>query len=98
MFKTPQSQWILIRQDLKKESRYVPRLMKERARKMRPNPLENPFQAEGVLQLFRQISWEIFVKVMEKYDDGHQQRKWPAIFNYIYETELRHINACLGRE
>ncbi|MFQ5728739.1 MAG: hypothetical protein ACE5GN_00040, partial [Waddliaceae bacterium] len=98
IFQTPQSQWILIRQDLKKESRRIPRIMKARGRKMRPNPLQNPFQTEAALQLFRQIAWEIFVQVMAKYDDGFQQRKWPAIFNHIYETELRHINACLGRK
>jgi hypothetical protein len=97
IFQTPQSQWILIRKGLKDESRHIPQIMKEQAKKMRPNPLENSFQTESALRLLRKVAWEIFVKVMEKYD-GSQKRKWQLIFDYIYETELRHINACLSRE
>jgi len=93
----PQSQWFVIGSELESRNRYIPRRMKQQAKRMRRSPLENPFQPEDALELFRQVLWEEFVEVMKKYD-GANQRNWRDIFSLIYQSESERINFCIGIE
>ena len=59
-----QSRWDIITSALQSRSFEVPQIVKARARKMQPNPLEYPFQKQASGRLLLQVLFEVFSKVL----------------------------------
>lgn len=85
----------MVSRSLRQKNRTIPQLMKDQARRMRPNPLENPFDPVAAEDLFRQVLWNVFADVMIQ----HNIKNRPQIegaFNFIYKEESKRITGCLG--
>jgi len=67
LYRYDQSMWNLATRDLTETSRTIPDEVQQRARKMRPNPLKRPFNADATQALIEQLLYERFVLVMAKY-------------------------------
>jgi hypothetical protein len=70
--------------------------MRTYAKKMKPSPLEKPFDHKGAVNLLRVVTREFFMEAMKKYQPVIE-RDWDATFNYIFDTELERINACIAK-
>lgn len=95
LYKAPQGMWNLIARELNSRNSRIPGMMRDHAKKMRPNPLENPFDEDAAIKLLRRVTREIFMETMRKYQPV-VERDWERIFSYIFDFELERIEQCLG--
>lgn len=92
-----QSQYALIYIDLMREERHVPTLVKERARRMKPNPLSHPFQPDKAKDLLLNTLYEVFAKVIRKHAAVHEDTI-RGMFQFIVEKQTNQLDACFGKK
>lgn len=92
-----QSQWSLVYVDLMRERTTIPELVKERARKMKPNPLDYPFQAEQAEEILLKALYEVFSKVIRKHSTANDE-VIQGMFKYIVERQSKKLEACFGKK
>ena len=92
-----QSNWPLINTELQKNLKRVPELVKERAKKMDPNPFGNPFQPEEASKLLRKVLYEVFSETLANFQITNQS-KVQEMFRYIRERQSQRLLSCFGQE
>lgn len=90
-----QSQWDPIYSDLIRNVRRVPDLVKEKSRKLKPSPIDHPFDADKVKQILLDSEFEVFRDTMisHYFEDLNAIQ---GMFNYILRQQEGKINQCLG--
>ncbi|MCB1111090.1 MAG: hypothetical protein H7A37_07410 [Chlamydiales bacterium] len=93
-----QSQWAPILLDLRQNARQVPRIVRSRARKMNPNPIQNPFDPTAAQKLLMDVLYEVFADTMRNNDLVNQgilnQDDINDMFNYIWSNQVNELEAC----
>lgn len=95
LYRVFQSQWDSIIVNLRQDVQYVPRIVRDRARRLRPDPFEHPFDAEKVKELILAVEFEIFRDAMVRnyfYDVSATY----GMFDYIRSRQEKKIDHCLG--
>lgn len=90
-----QNRWVPINNELRRRSQDLPNIVRQRADKMSPSPLEYPFQPDIALQLFWDVSYDVFNSVMRDYMI-YDQSIVRNMFNYIRSQQEPGIIRCLG--
>lgn len=88
-----QSNWNLINQELRRNVRLVPEIVRARAKRMDPNPLGTPFEPEAALQLLQQVLLEVFSETLFLFHITNQS-KIEEMFQYIREQQIERFTAC----
>lgn len=89
-----QAQWFRIAQELRRKGKALPAKMKLAAAKMRPNPLEDVFNAEAAKEILRKEANSLFIEVMEQFDITNAFTR-QELFRNIWGWEEMRIDACL---
>lgn len=93
-----QSTWPLINDELRRRSLNVSSIIKNKANRMNPSPLEYPFQYEAAANLLWTTLYEIFSSVVQKYGIN-DQGDISTMFNYLRtQQEVRLKNCLQGNE
>jgi hypothetical protein len=95
LYHVMQSLWGPAYTDLLVNVKKVPTLVKAKARKMSPNPFDNPFDPEKAKQVLIDAEFEVFRDTMV----SHYFADLNAIhgmFDYIVRQQEANINRCLG--
>lgn len=92
-----QSNWTLINTELQNNLKRVPELVKERAKKMNPNPFGNPFQPQEASKLLREVLLEVFSETLAGFQITNQG-KVQEMFRYIRERQSQRLLSCFGAE
>lgn len=92
----PQSNWTPINQELQKNVRFVPQLVKERADRMIPNPFV-PFQPQAASALLRSVLFEVFSRTLAVFHITNQN-KVDEMFQYLRERQSQLFLSCFGEE
>lgn len=97
LFYVFQSQWDPILSEISRTSQKAPQQLKERAKKLRPNPLEHPFDPEKTKELLLSIEYDIFRNALIKnYFNNAQAIK--GMFDFIVNAQAERIEICLGKK
>jgi len=89
----PESSWASVVTELKRREKEVPAIVKERAVKMRPNPLYRPYDAEAAEAILEAVLYEIFYETVKPYDiKGVANLK--QAFGYIKRKRIADWEAC----
>ena len=96
LYRVLQNQWDPIVSDLSRNAPRVPKLVKEKARRLAKNPLEHPFDPEKTVELLIEAEYEVFRETMiaRYYYDANAIS---GMFEYVKGYKLEEINACLIR-
>lgn len=94
-----QNQWDYIARQLESVNHEIAPRMKAKAIKMRPNPLQYPFNGKRAKDLLKETAWELFQEVMVRIEADRSRavlhRFWRDIFEYIFTVELGRIDPCI---
>lgn len=88
-----QSQWDMLSQELMGTNFQVQAMIKERAKRMRPSPLEYPFQPDKAEDLLQTVAWELFLQVMRRHNITNQPML-QDVFNIIFQAEIERLRVC----
>ncbi len=94
LYRVPTNQMNSLYNELKYRARDVNYIVTQRARRMKPNPLENPFNAEESKSLFLSVLFEIFNETMQ-INNITNDRDIRQMFEYILEKREGYLNSCL---
>ena len=97
MFYVFQSQWDPILTSLKYEAGQVPRMMKDRARALKPNPMDYPFDADKTKELFLAVEYEVFHKVLIR-NYVYDLQAIRGMFDNIVLHQQKRIDGCLVKK
>lgn len=97
MFYIFQSHWDLILTSLKHEANQVPQIMRERARALKPNPMEYPFDADKTKELLLAIEYEVFHKVLIR-NYVYDLQAIKGMFDNIVQHQQKRIDGCLVKK
>ncbi|HEV8052578.1 MAG TPA: hypothetical protein VGP47_08785 [Parachlamydiaceae bacterium] len=92
-----QSNWALINTELQNNLKQVPEMVKERAKKMDPNPFGTPFQPQEASKLLRRVLLEVFSATLANFQITNQG-KVEEMFRYIRERQSQRLLSCFGQE
>ena len=92
-----QSQWALIYVDLMKERSAIPGLIKENVRRMKPNPLQYPYQSDKAEELLLKTLYEVFSRVIHKHAAVNEE-VIQGMFKFIVERQSKRLEACFGKK
>ena len=95
MYDVNQSQWPLIAQMLVDRSLMVPNIIKQRAQRMMPDPLEYPFNSSEAVKLLKQVLLEVFAQVMRE-SGIFNENVVRGMFEYVYKKQDARFEACIG--
>lgn len=97
LFYVFQSQWDPILSEIARASQNAHQQLKDRAKKLRPNPLEHPFDPEKTKELLLSIEYDIFKNALIKnYFRNAQAIK--GMFDFIVNAQAERIEICLGKK
>lgn len=88
-----QSSWQPIYNDLMVRAKDSRRLIKEKAKKEKKNPLEHPFDAKRAKELLIEVQREIFVKTLN-YWRVWDERTIEGMFSSITEHNKKMLDGC----
>jgi len=94
LHKVGQSSWALIIRDLKDRSKKVPMLMMSKARTMRPNPLDSPFDGSEAEKILIPILLSVFRETLISFN-FNDESGIRDMFNYIYSFQKSRLKQCL---
>lgn len=98
MHHVPQSAWIPITQVLTSQSTQVPRYIREKARRMQPNPFDPVFLPEVALGLIEETLFQIFSTTMAPYMNYQavviNQGDIADMFRYIRNKQEKAFLRC----
>src|SRR5665647_459566 len=97
MFYVFQSHWDPILTSLKYEANQVPRMMKDRARALKPNPMDYPFDADKTKELLLAVEYEVFHKVLIR-NYVYDLQAIRGMFDNIVLHQQKRIGACLVKK
>lgn len=97
MFYVFQSQWDPILTSLKYEAGQVPRIMRERARALKPNPIDYPFDADKTKELLLAVEYEVFRTVLVR-NYVYDLQAIRGMFDNIVLHQQKRIDACLVKK
>lgn len=92
-----QSNWSLINQELQRNLKRVPELIRERAKKMDPNPFGPPFQPREASELLQKVLLEVFSDTLSVFHITNQG-KIEEMFQYLRERQSQRLVSCFGEE
>jgi hypothetical protein len=91
-----QSNWALINEELQRNVLQVPRMVRERASHMHPNPFE-PFQPQAASALLRTVLLEVLSNSLAVFHITNQNQI-EEMYQYIRERQSQLFLSCLGDE
>ncbi len=94
LHEVPQSQWEPILTKLQARSKDVPNKVRELARRLSPNPLENPFQKKEAEELLKKVLLEIFEGTLRESNVFHTS-SIQDMFEDIWLKQAPLLNKCL---
>ncbi|MEC7839549.1 MAG: hypothetical protein VX777_05885 [Chlamydiota bacterium] len=94
LHKVGQSSWGLIISDLKQKSLQVPGMMMAKARTMKPNPLDSPFDPKQAEKILHPLLFTIFRETLISYNFTNESGI-RDMFEYIYSFQEDRIKRCL---
>lgn len=97
LFYVFQSQWDPILSEISRGTQSVPQLLKERAQRLRPNPLEHPFDPEKTKELLLAIEYDVFRNALIK-NYFYNMQAIRGMFDFIVNAQAGRIEACLGKK
>jgi len=89
-----QSSWSEISRNLKSQTTDIPRLVKERASKIHPNPFDIPFNPEVAGEVLKQVLVGILAQTLTYYQINNSSNKANDIFNYLQHLKMEQWNEC----
>lgn len=92
-----QSSWSAINAEIKKRSKDIPRMVRERAAKMHPNPFEIPYQPEAAGAVFESVLRDVLAASLATYNVTNQVVV-AQIFEYLQQKQITLWNACFVSE
>lgn len=92
-----QSNWALINTELQRNVKRVPEMIKDRAKKMDPNPFGTPFQSHAASELLQQVLLQVFSETLAIFHITNQA-KIEEMFQYIRERQSQRLVSCFGDE
>ena len=92
-----QSAWSEVNRKLQARVDDLPRLVKERASSMHPNPFDSPFQPHEAAKVLQEVLYDLFASVLREFnvDNPFAVRE---MFNYIRQQQNRRFVDCFGIE
>jgi hypothetical protein len=90
-----QSTWTPINQQLSRNARRAPEIIRARAKQMDPNPLGTPFLPKEASWLLQQVLLEIFSETLTPFHVV-SPGKIEEMFQYIREKQIQRFHACFG--
>lgn len=90
-----QGDWNQIYRDLDKVMQQMPILIKQEAKKMRPDPLEHPFQPQAAGALLHQMLYLALSQTLHAHNITNEG-DIKKIFEYVRTKQLGMIEACFG--
>lgn len=95
LYTVDQGQWVLIINKLRDRTRDVPSRIQAEAQRMRPNPLDYPFQPKEADQLLMDALLHIFTIALNE-SNITDPRVIREMFEYIREQQLPRLSECYG--
>lgn len=95
MYYVFQSQWGPILLEIRRGTSVSNLRLRERARKMKPNPLQHPFDPEKTRELLLEIQFEIFQSALIK-NYFNNVEAIQGMFNFIVNAQGKRLEACFG--
>ena len=95
LYKVPSMQWHPIWNALHETQIGAAKIIKDKANKLHPSPLEHPFNPKQARQLLLDTMFEIFAQTMHDYyiyDDNAIK----GMFEFIQTKKAHQLDACLG--
>lgn len=92
-----QSSWLPITQEIQKNARNLPTLVRQRAEKMRPNPFGTPFLPKKAGLVFQQVIIEILATSLAIFNIGSPNDVM-IVFNYLLEQQKTEWAACFSEK
>ncbi|HRD55770.1 MAG TPA: hypothetical protein PLC42_05165 [Parachlamydiaceae bacterium] len=97
-----QSVWVPILQNLQIASKEVPALLRERGKKMSPDPFDPVFIPEIAFELLNETLFEIFANVIATYNPNQVLRLngndiW-NMYQYISNEQSKKIERCFPKK
>lgn len=92
-----QSNWVLINQSLRDKSREIPKIVRERAKKLNPNPFDTPFRPIIAAGILNQVQFEVFAATLAafKIDNPSDIQE---MFLYIRKSHRANLEECFGEK
>lgn len=92
-----QSNWTLINQSLKSNSKDIPGIVRERAKKLNPNPFDTPFRPIIAAEILSQVQFEVFAATLAIFKINSPSDV-QEMFLYIRKSHSANLKACFGEE
>lgn len=92
-----QSSWLPITEEIKKNARNLPALVRQRAEQMKPNPFGTPFLPKQAGLVFEQVIIEILATSLAIFNIGSPNDVM-IVFNYLLEQQKTEWAACFGEK
>lgn len=92
-----QSAWREINRKLQHNVTQVPRIVRELASKVQPNPFYYPYDLEMVEVILKQALLEVLTKTLIEFNIRNPNMV-SEIFNYIMEQQKAQWEGCFGKE
>lgn len=92
-----QSNWSLINQSLRENSKDISRVVRQRAAKMNPNPFDSPFRPLIAAKLLNQVQFEIFSSTLAAFGVANSEQV-KEMFLFIRTSHGQKLIACFGAE
>lgn len=94
MYRIFQSQWTQILTTLSQRVPNIPGMVRDRARKMSPDPFEHPFDGEKVKSIILDVEFEVLQEVLIT-NYVTDLNAINGIFNYVRSRRENYLDACL---
>lgn len=92
-----QSNWVLINQALRANSTEIPKIVRERAKKLNPNPFDTPFRPIIAAQILKQVQFEVFAATLATFKINNPS-DIEAMFRYIRKSHSANLEECFGEK
>lgn len=92
-----QSNWTLINQYLRANSKEIPQIVRERAKKLNPNPFDTPFRPIVAAEILKQVQFEVFASTLAMFKI-YNPTDVQDMFLYIRKSHAADLEKCFGKE
>ncbi|MBA3816896.1 MAG: hypothetical protein H0X29_10345 [Parachlamydiaceae bacterium] len=92
-----QSNWTLINQSLRAKTREIPAMVRERAKKLNPNPFDTPFRPIVAGEILKQVQFEVFVATLALFKITNLN-DIQDMFIIIRKSHRANLKECFGEE
>lgn len=92
-----QSNWAIINSELRERAKKVPEMVKERARKLIPNPLAYPYDPAGAQALLEEVLQQVLAETLSLFQI-YNRAQIGEIYGYIKQKQIDRFNRCFGSQ